>query len=225
MKKSIIALAGIACLLANTNDASAYVKGSKPKSAVSTSSVSSSMPGRFYVSGGLLYAPTVKLKFEDESNNFESGLGLRLAGGMSFDKIRLEGEFKYIDGAEHTETYTEFDGFDWDTYRIKGENSQMAFMANGYYDIDLNSGFALFVTGGVGFAHNTFTVKDDSLFSREESDWVFAYQIGGGLSYWVNQNMSVDFGYRFGGTSEAEYSVWKYNVYSHELSAGLKYRF
>lgn len=220
MKKALVAIAGLSCLLASADDASAYVKKAKTKTRSSSTTVSSSsVPGGMYVSGGLMYLPSVSFEEIDGSLDAGSGYGLRMAGGTSLGNFRLEGELKYTTGVEYIER--------WGTVKFSWEDSQISLMANGYYDISLGNKFGLFVTGGIGLVVDMMTeTYEDSYYGvydeYSDTECVFGYQIGGGVSYNMNLNTSVDFGYRFNGTSKRGNWV---NIYSHELLLGMKYRF
>ena len=99
-----------------------------------------------------------------------------------------------------------------------GDRDSLVFMANGFYDIDIGSKFMPYLGGGVGFAH--ISINDASIFGvtlADDSDTVFAFQLGGGVNFALSPRVSFSLDYRylhaldpefddeFGGSFEAEY--------------------
>ena len=226
MKLNYLLIGALASLML-VPDSYAYVKyGNKPAAKKSTHVTTSSVASSgMYVAGGLMFVPDVSFSSEYGSQSLGSAYGLRLAGGMSMNNFRLEGELKYTTGGKVTESDMFYDGMTWQTIKYESSDSQINVMANGYYDISLNNSFGLFVTGGIGLVVDMITVSETSTYGEwEETDTecLFGYQIGGGMSYKINGNTSVDFGYRFNGTSKRNSVA---NIYSHELSLSARYSF
>ena len=144
---------------------------------------------------------------------FTGALGYRFADGL-----RIEGELSYRKMDLKTLTVREPGGLAVlipdpnlrtnpvalnalrRTSDLDGDVSEVALMANVYYDFDLGLGFEPYVVGGVGL--NRISAKasgeDSSGKSRlfvDDDDTVMAYQFGGGL------------GYRVGGTDDRPVTV------------------
>lgn len=84
------------------------------------------------------------------------------------------------------------------------------------------------VIGGTGCPADPTTVY----CYPDNDDWYFAWGIGGGLAYDLTQNVSVDLEYRFSSIGDLESDldpngdiVRGGNVYTHDLTIGLAYRF
>jgi opacity protein-like surface antigen len=86
---------------------------------------------------------------------------------------------------------------------------------NAYYDFRNRSAFTPYVGGGFGMA----SIKADGRYDREyygrsysekygaKSTTNFAWNIGGGVAYKVNEQFSLDLGYRFAGLGKAKTKV------------------
>ena len=64
-----------------------------------------------------------------------------------------------------------------------------AFLANAWYDFDLNNGWMPYVGGGIG----GFVVDAED----SEGDFVFGGQVGGGIQYAFSKDIVFDLGYRY----------------------------
>ena len=113
---------------------------------------------------------------------------------------------------------------------LDGDISVFTGLANAYYDIDTGGPFTPFVGGGVGLAVVSVDVSTLGAKLLDDDDTVFAYQIGGGVSYAINPNLSLSIAYRYLGTSDAELTDtvgdtgdWEYS--SHNILAGVRYTF
>lgn len=93
-----------------------------------------------------------------------------------------------------------------------GRAKALSFMANAYVDLGTYVGFTPYVGGGAGFTYlqwdgftsNNFCVGATcpvGLVSSDthqwRKDWRFTWAAMAGVSYDVNKNLKVDFGYRF----------------------------
>lgn len=88
---------------------------------------------------------------------------------------------------------------------IDGRMSTFALMANVWYDINLDSKFKPYLGGGAGWARTkvdgvlaeTFGVLggQSTTFSVERSG--FAFQLGAGVNYEIQDGVSIGLGYRF----------------------------
>lgn len=87
-------------------------------------------------------------------------------------------------------------------------------MVNAYYDFKNETDFTPYVGGGVGVA-----------FVGENSN--FAWNVGGGVGYKINDDFTASLGYRFVGLGEFEDKDRKTSgmLYSHEVMLGLRYTF
>ena len=159
----------------------------------------------------------------------DTGYGLGLVGGYDFGTYRVEGEFAWRknDNKEATD--------DVGTFKVDGDYSTMALMANGYYDFRMVSPtFVPYVGAGIGYARVAAKGSEPTTGTFvDDSDMVFAYQFAAGVGYVIGKEITLDLGYKYfatakpefefsagagGGKVEAEYS-------SHNIFLGLRYSF
>ncbi len=132
--------------------------------------------------------------------SFDSGFGFLAAVGYGMDNFRVEGEFGY-----QKNDLNNFNVLGHST-GLSGDLSVWSMLCNGYYDFPIGSDFAPFVTAGLGFAQvsmNDFNTPQSERPAWSSDDYVFAWQIGAGLSYAVNNQLTVEAKYRYFATTEA----------------------
>ena len=104
-------------------------------------------------------------------------------------------------------------------------------MLNAYYDIDTGTKFTPYVGAGIGYsklkASYTLTAENATL---SESDYQFTWPAGVGVAYAVNDNLSLDLGYRYVdmGNVKKNYepgSSYKFDVDANEFMLGARYTF
>lgn len=174
-------------------------------------------------------------------------LGFGISAGLDLEyaynyPIRVELEYAYHGMGEYekhagplrvgTDIYSASQRFKVKTH---------TFMVNGFYDIPTNGPLNPYIGGGIGMSYMRTkyrTVGDVNGFSAKHSnavrDWNFAWNLGGGLSYQINEVVALDLGYRYYdfGKVEAErmyVPTANYNgkpsidIDAHELSVGLRF--
>ena len=111
-----------------------------------------------------------------------------------------------------------------------GNISNLAFMANGYYGVDITDALSLYAGGGVGGA--MLKVNDVATFT--DSRTVFAFQAIAGTAYMLGRNVSLGVEYRFFGTRSTDFTdtvagtsvtVSADGVRNHSVLVSLKYYF
>jgi opacity protein-like surface antigen len=191
-------------------------------------------PG-FYVGGnaGLILPDDSTAKFTNVDANitYDPGYTLSAVGGYKFaNNIRIEGEIgeKGVTTDKIWAATSTHDNYD-------STVSLANFMVNGYYDIKTATfgGFTPYFGGGLGVAvlmtsdANTF----DGRILNESADAVFAYQAGVGIAYDVTPKVTLDFGYRYFGTTEGSFEEAATNndvkmaFSSHNFIVGARYNF
>jgi opacity protein-like surface antigen len=157
-----------------------------------------------------------------ELMTLESDMGWvgALAWGYKFrNKFRAEGELAYQKNDASTITYTHLN--------VDGDVTRMSIMANGYYDFENTSRFTPFVMAGIGGAKveaNDLNVPGEH-GKVDDNDQGFAYQLGLGVAYGVNDAMDVDLGYRYFDASDLSFSGADADYQSHNVYVGLRYSF
>lgn len=110
-------------------------------------------------------------------------------------------------------------------YRIKNNS----LMLNAYYDIDTNSKFVPYVGGGIGYARLKGTV-DSQRGRMSKSSTEFAWMLGAGVAYNLDDNVAIDLGYRYSdfGKISKEYLPgrnYKAELDANEVLLGVRYSF
>jgi opacity protein-like surface antigen len=210
MKKNILMIAGCAMLLSISSSAYSaegpYVSGNLGLAIASDSDMTNST------------APGITL-------DIQSDMGWAVGGAVGYgfsNNTRIEGEIAY---QKNDLDKMGILGID---FPITGDTSSLALLLNGYYDFVNNSSFTPFISGGIGYAKvdisdtiapglGTLTPSDD--------DTVFAYQLGVGGGWAVNEKVILDIKYRYFGTSDPEYGTIKVEYSSHNFYAGIRVGF
>jgi opacity protein-like surface antigen len=209
MKKIILMITGCAMLL-------------------SISSVAYSAEGP-YVSGNLGFAVPNDSDITDStipggSLNIESDTGpaLGVAVGYDFGTTRVEGEIAYQKN-DFDKTSIAGVGFN-----LTGDTSSLALLLNGYYDFTNESAFTPFISAGIGFSRvevNDMNISGSGIPGSNDDDTVFAYQVGAGVGYTVNEKITVDVKYRYSGTEDPKFDTTKAEYSSHNFYAGIRFAF
>lgn len=179
-------------------------------------------------------------------SDHDNGFGFGLAVGNDFSlysgyPIRMEfeyvyhGEGKFDSGNSviynNTATHIASQSFD-----IKAHT----FMINGFYDIDLGAIVTPYVGGGLGLAYLSSDYSSKSHRSDQDTvhvktsnnDWSFAWNLGAGASFAIDDQVALDVGYRYYDMGDAEPGMInasgyrgspKVDLTSHELSVGLRF--
>lgn len=157
------------------------------------------------------------------------------AGGYKWGSWRGELEIEYMrNGADSGNNL--FAGATGRTASLNGHSSNLAVMANGYFDIPVNWPVQPYVGLGVGFDYFQLkSVGTTSLATNVSivngSDKVFAYQPILGISLALDEHWSFNLEYRYFGTMDPHLSYTptggKFDVSnaSHNILAGFTYHF
>ncbi len=170
--------------------------------------------------------------------------GLRFAAGaatpVKYGQVRGELELGWNDDAKDSNDFV-FNVKKDNGNKFSTELSVYSTMLNVYYDIDTGTKFTPYVGGGIGYAHlkNKSKVTGVDNQSSSESENNFAWNLGAGVSYAVNDKVSIDAGYRYTDYGNIKESLsrnvkglqepvnvnGKYDVTSHEFLLGARYSF
>lgn len=126
----------------------------------------------------------------------------------------------------------------WTGYRgeIKGTWNSTTLLANVYWDFHNETMFTPYIGAGLGLAFNYagYDIKHaGNNFSMDDRFTNFAWNLGAGAAVELNEQMSVDLGYRFlslgenkvEATSGGTHYKIKTSPYNHEIMLGLRIGF
>ena len=95
---------------------------------------------------------------------------------------------------------------------VVGDVAATTLIANLYYDFDTGTAWMPYVGGGVGLARLSVTSKSKTTGTTlvDDNDTVFAYKIGGGIGYEINESggrpVIVSLDYRYYGTADPTFT-------------------
>ncbi|MCY4593149.1 MAG: porin family protein [Alphaproteobacteria bacterium] len=116
----------------------------------------------------------------------------------------------------------------------EGDLTTMSMMANGIYAFDASWSVRPYIGVGVGFAKHEVSVDDlivtvdgaEYEFEDDSSDdTVFAYQVMVGFAYPFSEQAEARLGYRYFATGEADFDGTEADYGSHNVEAGILFRF
>lgn len=108
---------------------------------------------------------------------------------------------------------------------IKTKVEAQSVMLNGYYDIDTKTKITPYIGAGIGYAKVKGTVYVDGIKLGSMDDNNFAWQVGFGASYAVNEHICLDAGYRYMDYGDFSEDRTKLETYANEISIGARYAF
>ena len=141
--------------------------------------------------------------FEGTSFRFDPDTGFTLGGaaGLHLDKwlkglrVELEASYRHNDVGG---SWTNFSvPFLFTGGPVNGTMSNFAVMANVWYDIDVGQKWVPYLGGGAGWDRARFdgVFVGSTAFSVERNG--FAFQVGGGINYPIQDGVSLGIGYRY----------------------------
>jgi opacity protein-like surface antigen len=175
---------------------------------------------------------------------FGGGVGYQFNDNLRGDitvEWRGKSDFYALDWLQAT------DGGAITTNEYTGKKSELAFMANGYWDFGTFSGITPYVGAGIGASYNTIShfrdvniINNGGAYADDNSEWNFAWALHAGLGFQATDRMTIDLGYSFislgdastgtlhndDGVSfpEGENESIKFNdIYSHDFKVGVRY--
>lgn len=171
----------------------------------------------------------------DEYSQFTLGGALALGIDLweqQMIPLRLEVEFALRANSEHS--WTDNGLF---TQEVKGTWNNSTLFANAFWDFHNDSPLTPFIGGGIGMAFNytgyEITRKNGETYSMDDRFTNFAWNVGAGFSYDLNDFVAVDASYRFVGLGYNEVSTTVGGVrtkienepYNNEFMVGLRLNF
>lgn len=127
----------------------------------------------------------------DAEISIDSGYVVGAAFGASFNDFDVEAEVSFR-GAETDEI--SFAGY---AYDVEGDAEVLAFMVNGWYNFPVSPNFSFYGGGGVGWAQVETTFSYANYITGEFDDSGFAFQVGVGADFRMNNGYSIGLGYRY----------------------------
>lgn len=175
---------------------------------------------------------------------FGGGLGYQFNDYFRADATiewRGNSDFDALDRVQWTEESAPYNN----DYSAK--KSELALMANAYWDIGTFSGITPYVGAGLGASYNRITSFQDNNaqgegggYADDNGEWNLAWALHAGLGYKISDRATIDFGYSFMSLGDAKTKQLvnyveditpandgvKFNdIYSHDFKIGIRYGF
>lgn len=183
----------------------------------------SAAPGP-YLSGQIGMSFMTDSDWGDDADNveigFDPGLAANIAVGYNLGMGRIEAELGY-----QKNDVDELRG-DVATFKAAGDVSCISFLVNGYFDFVNASPLTPYLSVGIGGARvdvNNFNALGYKVAGNNET--VYAFQVGAGVAYAINKNLTLDLKYRYFGTEDVRIEFYEAEIASHNVYLGLRYNF
>lgn len=188
---------------------------------------SAEVPYYLSVAAGITHTSDADWNDGTDSGDFDIDRTANFAGAVGavfWPNIRTELEVSYRN-ADLNEITVDGVG----SAELDGEVKTWAFLLNGYYDFTLpNTRFKPYLSAGIGAARHKADVDAVAGLGTpgaDASDTVFAYQAGAGASYELGNNVALFGGYRYLGTSDADFDGIETDYDANEVRLGLRFSF
>lgn len=123
-------------------------------------------------------------------NNTDTGLAGLVGIGKTFDGSNFRGELEVGYRDSDVDSISGVSG--------SGDVGALTFIGNLFYDFELSESFELYAGGGVGVANVDYDgVAPVGTTSVSESDLGFAWQLGAGAAFALNDRLKATLDYRF----------------------------
>ncbi len=147
--------------------------------------------------------------------NFDAdGWGGALAFGREFDQFRAELELAYQD--------MDLDERTINGLRYEGDGNVLTVMVNGYYSMPVYDAMSVYVMAGLGVAQYAGEMNEEGINVADESDNVFAYKAGVGVSYDFTDAIAGDLGYEYLGVADTDIAD---SINGHNVVASVRFKF
>ncbi len=124
----------------------------------------------------------------DTDADFASHVVLGLELGDTGFRVEVEGAYRP----------SEVDSITGDTGSASGDVDTISALLNGFYDIGVSDRIDLFIGGGLGIANVDYDgVTPVGSSSIDDDDWGFAWQLGAGAAYALNERLKLALDYRY----------------------------
>ena len=114
---------------------------------------------------------------------------------------------------------------------FKGDVALTTFMVNGYYDIPVTELFGLYLTVGGGYGNYNIDAgiqptPNSHVNYVDHGNGVFAYKGGAGMIFNFTDQLALDLGYEYLGTTDAELNNAEFtSIRSHNIVTSLRFMF
>lgn len=176
-----------------------------------------------------------KLSNEKTDDSFKAGLAIGYDWNDDGAPVRTELEYMYNENFNYSSTVTS----GANNITGKFESNIQTFYANAYYDFLREEKFNPYVGGGIGFATLDSSVNFSAASTNSGVTYAvqkystsrtnFAWNLGFGVAYRIDDNWAADLGYRYEDVGQAKIKVAGTKIKGegsiHSILLGLRYTF
>jgi len=157
--------------------------------------------------------------------DYDTGYGVGLLMGYDFGEWRLD-----VEGSYRTSSVDTLNVNSAPSTTSGGDLEVSALMINGYYDFEMPGDVSPYLGAGIGVARVSLDGYTSSgTLIVDDSDTVFAGQLSAGVLYALNEQVSLDLGYRYMMTGDAELNApsgkLETDADNHLILVGVKFHF
>ncbi|QPJ61484.1 MAG: porin family protein [Candidatus Nitronauta litoralis] len=174
-------------------------------------------------------ATNTALQAAEAESELSTGLGVNAAIGLFFKRrFRVEFEYAYKSADIDQVNLTLPAGNT--VVPSQGDMSINTFMANAAFDFRNSSRISPYLGAGLGvglvdFQNPTFTTGGVTIPSSTDNDMGFAYQLFGGVNYWINPQVVGFLGYKYMSVSDPTIGMVTPSIDTHNFELGIRYYF
>lgn len=157
---------------------------------------------------------------------YKNGFNGAVEFGVAYDAWRLGLEVSYKQNKiKESKFYAKKGDAAKDAALKDGKYTSLAAMINVYYDYALTDEYSLYL--GLGLGADKVSAKEKDSKSVESSKVVFAWQVMAGVAYDINENWTVEAGYRLFSTAKTKFDgTNKVKApLANSLELGVRYNF
>lgn len=152
------------------------------------------------VFGGVTLVPDIDVTSPAGTSKLESDVGFGFGGVAGYKwaiGLRAEAEISYRQNGSD-----KLDGVG-----VGGDASALGFMGNVWYDFDTGTPFIPYIGGGAGIARVSADIDIAGIKLVNDTDTVFAWQVGGGVGYEITKGVVLFGDYRYFATADPTFTA------------------
>jgi len=160
-----------------------------------------------------------------DERDTDTGFGAALAFGREFSMYQAPGKFRAE--IELAKQGADLEEFTFQGGIVGGDVDITTVMINGYYELPVYDAFSVYAMAGLGYAKYDVDYEFNGVHDGGDSDNVFAYKAGAGITYNFTDQIAGDLGYEYLGIADTD-DVAGSNISSingHNVVASVRFKF
>jgi len=165
-------------------------------------------------------AAWMEQKIAGEDFDTDTGFGGAIAFGREFAMYQALGKFR-----AEVELAKQGADLDEETFGVDvvgGDVDLTTVFLNGYYELPVYDAFSVYAMVGVGYAKYDLDMEVNGVDIGGDSDNVFAYKAGVGMTYNFTDEIAGDLGYEYLGVADTDLAD---SINGHNVVASVRFKF